>query len=124
MFKRIIFIFLSISFSVVMLNAEATLKGQIEVLLFWNYDVGPSAGSKHNGLLIRHDKIKTVVGVKPGFDKGGRTDWLLLRYNHEFFKEIYAMLLLASSTKQEVSLYINEEIHEGFHVVNHVALNN
>jgi hypothetical protein len=68
----------------------------------------------HGGLLIRQEGMSDLGGC-------GRGDYFILDSGHEFFKEIYAMLLSAHLTDQQVQISIMD-CAQGISRIRHVQV--
>jgi hypothetical protein len=68
----------------------------------------------HGGLLVRQDGMTDLGGC-------GRSDYFILDSQHEFFKEIYAMLLAAHLSDLQVQISVTD-CTQGISRITHVQI--
>jgi hypothetical protein len=68
----------------------------------------------HGGLLVRQDGMSDLGGC-------GRSDYFILDSQHEFFREIYAMLLSAHMSDQPVQITVTDCV-QGLSRIRHVQI--
>jgi hypothetical protein len=87
------------------LAASGNNTGRVHTLLWYE---------GHDGLLVRQDGMSDLGGC-------GRSDYFILDTQHEFFKEIYAMLLSAHLADQAVQITVTDCV-QGLSRIRHVQI--